>query len=128
MIINTLHNLKSNYLSDLHNDELFQYCVKHHDNLSSELDWLTRIIALDQSNESMVRVFKPENLSISVLIYCGKVLLQKRNVLKTDYISLNLNLKKNKIIKSDYAFRQLLFRKNKCWATEGDDFFYDSKR
>jgi len=43
VIINTLHNLKSNYLSDLHNDELFQYCVKHHDNLSSELDyWLTR--------------------------------------------------------------------------------------
>mgnify|MGYP001208265215 CR=1 FL=1 len=43
VILNTLHNLKSNYLTDLHEDELFQHCVKHYDTLSSELDyWLTR--------------------------------------------------------------------------------------
>ncbi len=43
VILNTLHNLKSNYLSDLHKDELFQYCAKHHESLSSELDyWLSR--------------------------------------------------------------------------------------
>ncbi len=43
VILSTLHNLKSNYLTDLHTDELFQYSVKHHDTLCSELDyWLTR--------------------------------------------------------------------------------------
>ena len=43
VILNTLHNLQANYLTKLHNDELFQHCVKHYDTLSSELDyWLTR--------------------------------------------------------------------------------------
>ena len=43
VILNRLHNLPANYLTELHNDELFQHCAKHYDTLSSELDyWLTR--------------------------------------------------------------------------------------
>tara|TARA_Y100000768_G_scaffold84092_1_gene60095 strand:- start:386 stop:1147 length:762 start_codon:yes stop_codon:yes gene_type:complete len=43
VILNNLHSLKPNYLNALNNDELFQFCVKHHNNLSSEIDyWLTR--------------------------------------------------------------------------------------
>ena len=43
VILNNLHTLKPNYLNDLNNDELFQNCVKHHENLNTELDyWLTR--------------------------------------------------------------------------------------
>ena len=43
VILNNLHSLKSNYLNELNNDELFQHFVKHHDNLNTEIDyWLTR--------------------------------------------------------------------------------------
>ncbi len=43
VILNNLHSLKPSYLKDLNNDELFVSCVKHNENLSTELDyWLTR--------------------------------------------------------------------------------------
>ncbi len=43
VILNNLHNLDPNYLKHLNNDEFFQFCVKHIDSLSTELDfWLTR--------------------------------------------------------------------------------------
>ena len=53
VILNDLYNLKSNYLNDLNNDEFFQFCVKHYNNLNTELDyWLTRdhAIRLNQIN------------------------------------------------------------------------------
>ncbi len=43
VILNNLHSLKPNYLNGLNNDEFFQFCVKHHENLNTEIDyWLTR--------------------------------------------------------------------------------------
>tara|TARA_B100001063_G_scaffold120742_1_gene112732 strand:+ start:2238 stop:2999 length:762 start_codon:yes stop_codon:yes gene_type:complete len=53
VILNNLYNLKSNYLGDLNNDEFFQFCVKHFESLTTELDyWLTRdhVIRLNQIN------------------------------------------------------------------------------
>ena len=43
VILNNLYNLQSNYMNKLNNDEFFQFCVKHYESLSTELDyWLTR--------------------------------------------------------------------------------------
>ncbi len=67
VILNTLHNLKANYLSDLHTDELFQFCTKHCDTLSSELDyWLTRDhnFRLDQLN-LWLELLKPIENSVN---------------------------------------------------------------
>ena len=66
VILNTLHNLKANYLNDLHVDELFQHCVKHSDTLSSELDyWLTRDHAFRQNQINLwLELIKPIENSI----------------------------------------------------------------
>ena len=53
VILNNLYNLKSNYLNELNNDEFFQFCFKHYNNLNTEIDyWLTRdhAIRLNQIN------------------------------------------------------------------------------
>jgi len=53
VILNNLYNLKSDYLNELNNDEFFQFCIKHYESLTTELDyWLTRdhIIRLNQIN------------------------------------------------------------------------------
>ncbi len=43
VILNNLYNLKANYLSELNNDELFQFCVSHYESLNTEMGyWLTR--------------------------------------------------------------------------------------
>ena len=43
VILNNLYNLQSNYMNKLNDDEFFQFCVKHYESLSTELDyWLTR--------------------------------------------------------------------------------------
>ena len=66
VILNTLHNLKANYLNDLHVDELFQHCVKHCDTLSSELDyWLTRDHAYRQNQINLwLELIKPIENSV----------------------------------------------------------------
>tara|TARA_B100000035_G_scaffold315479_1_gene336793 strand:- start:4663 stop:5424 length:762 start_codon:yes stop_codon:yes gene_type:complete len=66
VIINTLHNLQSNYLSSLHNDELFQHCVKHYDTLSSELDyWLTRDFSSRSNQINLwLEIIKPIESSV----------------------------------------------------------------
>ena len=53
MCIRDRYNLKPNYLNNLNKDEFFQFCVKHHESLTTELDyWLTRdhTIRLNQIN------------------------------------------------------------------------------
>lgn len=61
VILNNLHNLDTNYLKYLNNDEFFQFCVKHIDNLSTEIDfWLTRDHAMRLNQMDLwVEVFKP---------------------------------------------------------------------
>lgn len=66
-ILNNLHNLKLNYLSDLNNDEFFQFCIKHFDSNNSELDyWLTRdhTMRLNQLN-LWLELVKPIENSIA---------------------------------------------------------------
>ena len=64
VILNNLYNLQSNYLNELNNDEFFQFCVKHHESASTELDyWLTRdhAIRLNQINLWLETVRPIEN-------------------------------------------------------------------
>jgi cell division protein ZapD len=66
-ILNTLHNLKLNYLNDFNNDEFFQFCIKHIETNNCELDyWLTRdyAIRLNQLN-LWIELIKPIQSSIS---------------------------------------------------------------
>ena len=66
VILNNLYNLQSNYLNKLNNDEFFQFCVKHYESLSTELDyWLTRdhSIRLNQIN-LWLEIIKPIENSI----------------------------------------------------------------
>ena len=66
VILNNLYNLQSNYLNDFNNDEFFQFCVKHYESLSTELDyWLTRdhAIRLNQIN-LWLEIIKPIENSI----------------------------------------------------------------
>ena len=72
-ILNNLHNLKLNYLNDFNNDEFFQFCIKHFETNSSELDyWLTRdhAIRLNQLN-LWLELLKPIESSI---IFCLDIL------------------------------------------------------
>tara|TARA_Y100000389_G_scaffold119161_1_gene116321 strand:- start:1171 stop:1932 length:762 start_codon:yes stop_codon:yes gene_type:complete len=64
VILNNLYNLQSNYLNELNNDEFFQFCVKHYESASTELDyWLTRdhAIRLNQINLWLETVRPIEN-------------------------------------------------------------------
>jgi len=73
VILNNLHSLKPNYLNDLNNDELFQNCVKHHENLNTELDyWLTRDhnMRLNQIN-LWLELIKPIEYSVN---FCLSIL------------------------------------------------------
>ncbi len=73
VILNNLHSLKPNYLNDLNNDELFQFCVKHHDTLNTEIDyWLTRDhnMRLNQINLWLERI-KPIEHSVN---FCLEIL------------------------------------------------------
>ena len=66
VILNNLYNLQSNYMNKLNNDEFFQFCVKHYESLSTELDyWLTRDHAsrLNQIN-LWLEIIKPIENSI----------------------------------------------------------------
>jgi cell division protein ZapD len=66
VILNNLYNLQSSYLDKLNNDEFFQFCVKHYESLSTELDyWLTRdhSIRLNQIN-LWLEIIKPIENSI----------------------------------------------------------------
>ena len=66
VILNNLYNLQSSYLDKLDNDEFFQFCVKHYESLSTELDyWLTRdhAIRLNQIN-LWLEIIKPIENSI----------------------------------------------------------------
>ena len=73
VILNNLYNLKSNYLSDLNKDEFFQFCIKHYENLSTELDyWLTRdhAVRLNQINlwlESVSSIEKSVYFCLDIL-------------------------------------------------------------
>ena len=62
--LNNLYNLQSSYLDKLDNDEFFQFCVKHYESLTTELDyWLTRdhAIRLNQINLWLETVRPIEN-------------------------------------------------------------------
>jgi len=79
VILNNLHSLKPNYLKDLNNDELFQNCVKHHENLNTELDyWLTRDhnMRLNQIN-LWLELIKPIEHSVN---FCLSILRKSSDV------------------------------------------------
>ena len=66
VILNDLYNLKSNYLTELNNDEFFQFCTKHYESLNTEMDyWLTRdyAIRLNQIN-LWLEIIKPIESSV----------------------------------------------------------------
>ncbi len=66
VILNELHSLKANYLVDLQNDEFFQFCVKHHENISTETDfWLTRDHAMRLNQINLwLEIVKPIEYSV----------------------------------------------------------------
>lgn len=65
-ILNNLYNLKSNYLNILDKDEFFQFFVKHHESINTEMNyWLTRdhTMRLNQIN-LWLEIIKPIENSI----------------------------------------------------------------
>jgi len=78
VILNNLHSLKPNYLNNLNNDELFQFFVKHHENLNTEIDyWLTRDhnMRLNQINLWLESI-KPIEQSVH---FCLEILRRSSN-------------------------------------------------
>lgn len=78
-ILNNLHNLKMNYLSDLNSDEFFQFCVKHFDTNTSELDyWLTRDHAMRLNQINLwLELIKPLESSVS---FCLDILRKSSEI------------------------------------------------
>ena len=72
-ILNNLHNLKLNYLNDFNCDEFFQFCIKHFETNTSELDyWLTRDHAMRLNQLNLwLELIKPIENSI---LFCLDIL------------------------------------------------------